>query len=182
MNKESALIEYICGLIPKFTSCNAMFEYYKTDNARPKPTKGATQFKEWHKKAENVYLERQQAINKEVKSNTIENEIEAKKQALNAIKAMDAILIEKFNDISKIKKGNFNVKDQNGNIIDKFKVTVADELKAVDTLCKLHERLNKKHGTDAPTKIAETDTEGNDKLNKNDIKELFEKIDKINNE
>ena len=177
MTKDSVQVDFIIDLIKQDkTYKECLSEFVRRWDLSEK-----TFIRRW-KIANERHLECQKAIISEVMTNTIDLEIEAKKQALNAIKAMDAILIEKFNDISKIKKGNFNVKDQNGNIIDKFKVTVADELKAVDTLCKLHERLNKKHGTDATTKIAETDTEGNDKLNKNDIKELFEKIDKINNE
>jgi hypothetical protein len=49
----------------------------------------------------------------------------------------------------------------------------SDRLRAI-------ERLSKMCGWESPTKIAETDSEGNDKLNSEDLKELSDYIKKLN--
>lgn len=171
--KYEPIIEYICKYYPYYNTCNSLYKFYTSDNNRPKPTIKQTQFKEWYKKASIVYLERQNILNKISDEQTIAEKIEAKKQTFKALEKMDAILIDKFDYVSKIKKGIFYVKDINGNIVSKYNITINDELKAIDTLCKLHERLNKKHGTDAANKVAQTDTEGKDILNQKNATIVF---------
>jgi hypothetical protein len=53
------------------------------------------------------------------------------------------MLQKKFDDASKIRRGRQIVKDKDGNIIGEVEVSAADELRAMELMCKLNEQINK---------------------------------------
>lgn len=132
--------------------------------------------KDWKKSnqlADEYYLK----LKTEKEQTSISLELNALKKRINDKDLHAKELLEQIEELLKIKTGAF-VKVE-GNIII---ASYSDEIRAKAEIRNIKKQVGDWYGFNAPTKIAETDTEGNDKLNKNDIKELFEKIDKINNE
>lgn len=139
MAKEEAYIRYIYDIISKekIKTANAAFKYHESDQNRPKPSVKLTQFKNYFKLANELHMEEVRAEESErqkLRSEARKNEIQD--QILTEIE-IDLIL-------SKIAKGE--IEDS----------SVADRISASD-------KLYKRKGSYAPTKLANTTASGDDK-------------------
>lgn len=112
--------------------------------------------------AEKKHSEAQQVINNKADDVNLGEKIEAQKTALKQRNERLEVLRKKFEEISKVKRGKSILSYPDGSK-ETVKVTLQDELKAIETLAKLDDRISKAEGTDAPTKVANTDSEGKDK-------------------
>ena len=162
MSKE-IYISYIVELIRNecFTTANSAFNFHLTDPKRPKPTKGITQFKQYWKIAQERYKEAQNLLTKKSDDVLLDEKIQAHKKAINERNERLEVLRQKFNKLSKIKLGKSVLRYDDGTQ-EIIKVSLQDELKAVEALAKLDDRISKAEGTDAPTKTATTSVNGED--------------------
>lgn len=69
--------------------------------------------------------------------------IQSHRDAILYKKSRLEMLQKKFDDASKIRRGRQIVKDKEGNIIGEVEVSAADELRAMELMCKLNEQINK---------------------------------------
>lgn len=137
MSKE-AYISYIVDLIRShgFTSANSAFKFHLTDQNRPKPTKGITQFKQYWKTAQERFKEAQQAINNKKQEQYTESEI---KRNYDVILSREKSL-EMLSNVAKLVYNKL-IKDEKKQ---------SSDILALNTTV---ERISKLEGWDKPTQI-----------------------------
>ena len=143
---KTAGIELIVAELQKGTATADILGVIRSKWELPEST-----FYRWLEIAKKQHEDNELKLNAIADDTTIDEKIEAQKKALNEATERKAILQQKFIEVSKVKRGKVKYKDQDGNI-EIVKITLADELKAIDTLAKLDDRLSKADGTDKPTK------------------------------
>lgn len=149
---KQAGIELIIEELKKSTSKVDVMAMFGKQWQTPKDT-----FNKWWIIAQKKHTEAQSEVNSIVKEQTIDAEIEAKKRAINDRNRRLAILNTKFEELAEVKP--ITVKTKDGKEI---KITKGDYLKTIEVMAKLDDRISKAEGTDAPTKQAQTDVNGND--------------------
>ena len=107
------------------------------------------------------YKEAQNLLTKKSDDVLLDEKIQAHKKAINERNERLEVLRQKFNKLSKIKLGKSVLRYDDGTQ-EIIKVSLQDELKAVEALAKLDDRISKAEGTDAPTKTATTSVNGED--------------------
>lgn len=133
-------------------------------------------FNKWYLVACQQHKEVKTRADKVVEDIVIGKEVDAKIKAINDANERKAILQEKFVEVSKIKRGEIIVQVKGGKK-ETLKVTLSEEMKAIELLAKIDDRLSKADGTDKPSKVASTDTEGN--TAQNPLEKLIEAGGKI---
>lgn len=162
-------IELIIEELKKSTSTNDIFGVLRSKSELAEST-----FYDWLKIAKEQHKANQVPINEQVALLTIDAEVEARKTALKQRMERLAILNDKFKEIAESKPITVKTKDGNGKEVI-HKLTKGDYLKGIEVLTRLDDRISKAEGTDAPTKIAETDSNGND-LDNNLLLQIAKKL------
>lgn len=132
----------------------------------------------WLKTAKEQHEAKELKLSKVVEGKTIAIEIDAKIKAINDANERKAILQEKFVEVSKIKRGEIIVQAKGGKK-ETVKVTLAEEMKAIELLAKIDDRLSKADGTDKPSKVASTDPDGNEQKPTMGPKEVADVINEL---
>jgi uncharacterized caspase-like protein len=151
---KQAGIELIIAELQKGTATLDIFGAVRSKSELAEST-----FYEWLKIAKNKHTEAQNELNKLLKEQTINKELESKERAINERNRRLAILNNKFEELAELRP--ITVKTKEGKEI---KITKGDYLKAIEVMAKLDDRISKAEGTDAASKqeVRNTDKEGND--------------------
>ncbi len=154
-NKENTIIDILIEL-EKGTTFEECFKLNQTKSNLVRST-----FASYWKIANERYKEA--IIKRQIELDKISTDAEKERLKSAILTKENALLI-----VTNIAKGN--VRKVGDNIIIP---SDGDRLRAV-------ERLSKMCGWEAPTKIAETDSDGNDKLNVEDVNQLSELVKQLN--
>jgi hypothetical protein len=118
-------------------------------------------FNKWWKIANDDYSKTQQGINSKANDVMVDKVIDAQKVALERkIKRLE-ILNNKFEEIAKMHPQKLKYRDAKGEERE-VNITKGDYLKGIEVMARLDERISKAEGTDAPSKVANTDAAGKD--------------------
>lgn len=159
INKDKA-IDIIVERLKSAEDKQVTFAFFGKKWQTPQDT-----FNKWYIIAKKKHAEQSETVQKKVLEQTVDQEVKAHQEALMNRKKRLETLHRKFDEISSIKRGKVVLTDKKtGDKIGEMKVSIYDELKAIETMCKLDERISKAEGTDAASKqeVRNTDKDGND--------------------
>lgn len=157
LSREKA-VELIIKCIEKGETYSNTFGVIRSNSELSEST-----FALYWKEANQRHYKAQQDINESVNDQLLNERVEAKKRALERQKIRLGVLNEKFHRLSKIKATLGDVvANKEGELGETPPIDYKDEINAIKAMALLDERISKAEGTDAPTKTALTDPDGNE--------------------